>query len=447
MRRHAVIGLALVVGMLALACSGGDAEPRAAANAGTGTSDVDVSGGDVAVSQVAVAQVGVSQEGERTLGAHASGAGSAERPASAGSTTGAAPSPASADAASDAGGAPAGTAAEGSRLAAAADDNVVGEPAAGETTAGGATSAAAETRDAPEVEVLVVAAVEPRRPLIVLDPGHGGAASGAAAFGVVERDSNLDFALRVEPLLQAAGFDVILTRRTQARTAGVPETNAIDVPGFLLNRRDLQARVDLANAAGADLYVAIHSNGAADPSASGVEVYWDGLRPHAAENERLAQALQESVLESLQVATGYGAWDRGIREDTCWHISERDGECSPIFVLGPAQEIERSQVVLFGLDPAVLGFRADQDVLATRATQMPAALLELLFITNPWEAGVLKDEASRQAMAVGIMRGIVRYFAEGALVSERGGADAEAAELDVSGLDAGPAQAVTAGAG
>ncbi|PZC41658.1 MAG: N-acetylmuramoyl-L-alanine amidase/N-acetylmuramoyl-L-alanine amidase [Chloroflexi bacterium] len=279
--------------------------------------------------------------------------------------------------------------------------------------------------------------MEPRRPVVVLDPGHGGTNVGAVRFGVVERESNLDFALRVEQLLIAAGYDVILTRRTAARTVDVSEASLDEVPEFLINRPDLQGRVDLANEAEADLFISIHSNGAADPRASGIEVYWDAARPHAAENERLALALHESILDSLEIATGYRAWDRGIQEDTCWHISERTGECSPIFVLGPPDEIDRSRAIFFGLDPAMLGFAPGQDVLVSRATQMPAALLELLFITNEWEAGVLKDEASRQGIAVGIVRGIERYFLETASVSEQDGGGQEGAAQQEAGAGAG----------
>ena len=265
--------------------------------------------------------------------------------------------------------------------------------------------------DLPEV------VVEPRRPLIVLDAGHGGRETGAHAFGVVERESNLDFAFRVEALLQEAGFDVLLTRRTRDRTRDISEEYP-DAPDFVVNRPDLQARVDLANEAGADLFVSIHSNGANDARASGVEVYWNGQRPHAAANERLALALQESVLESLRSMAGYRAWDRGIREDSCWETSRWTGECSALFLLGPPTEIERERVVALALNPAALGFAPGQDVLRSRPTQMPAALLELLFITNEWEAGVLKNEIARQAIAAGIVQGIERYFAETAALAD-----------------------------
>ena len=259
------------------------------------------------------------------------------------------------------------------------------------------------------------AAAEPRR-LIVVDAGHGGASMGAVRHGVIERDSNLEMALRVEGLLVAAGFDVILTRRGEERVAAV--ANLPEAPESLVNRRDLQARVDLANAVGADLFIAIHSNGASDSAASGIEVWYDGRRAFAAENETLAQALQGRLVSAVERETGWRPWDRGVREDSCWNISERNGECSPLFVLGPAQEVKRSDVVRLGIDPGALGFAPGQERLITRPTRMPAALVELLFITHPFEAAKLKDEATRQALALGIVEGIVQYFTEQTLVTE-----------------------------
>ena len=306
-----------------------------------------------------------------------------------------------------------------------ADDAEAAAPAEDEADAPNQTPAAVTRTWAdslPMADSLAMAeppevVVEPRRPLIALDAGHGGNETGASAFGVVERESNLEFAFRVESLLQEAGFDVLLTRRTRDRTRDI-SAEYPDAPDFVVNRPDLQARVDLANEAGADLFVSIHSNGANDARASGVEVYWNGQRPHAAANERLALALQESILGSLRSMAGYRAWDRGIREDSCWETSRWTGECSALFLLGPPTEIERERVVALALNPAALGFAPGQDVLRSRPTQMPAALLELLFITNEWEAGVLKNEIARQAIAAGIVQGIERYFAETAALAE-----------------------------
>ena len=51
---------------------------------------------------------------------------------------------------------------------------------------------------------------EARRPVVVIDPGHAVDEVGAAAYGVVEKDSNLDMAVRVAGVLRLQGIDVIL---------------------------------------------------------------------------------------------------------------------------------------------------------------------------------------------------------------------------------------------
>src|SRR5260370_36657415 len=48
--------------------------------------------------------------------------------------------------------------------------------------------------------------------LVVLDPGHGGQASGAMCGAIFEKDLTLDVAQRVDRLLQAQGLATLMTR-------------------------------------------------------------------------------------------------------------------------------------------------------------------------------------------------------------------------------------------
>jgi N-acetylmuramoyl-L-alanine amidase len=245
---------------------------------------------------------------------------------------------------------------------------------------------------------------------VVLDPGHGGAEVGAANHGVVEKASNLDMAFRVERLLQAAGVRVVLTRREDRRVGQQPAAAgpspspgelATPAPegGFSSTRFDLQARVDMANAEQADLFVSIHSNGSPSPAESGMEVWYDPNREFGDQNRQLATDIQNSVLGELS-AFGYAAVDRGIKDDTCFR--NRNGRCFTLFLLGPARIVRRQELVARGLDPAAFGFREGQETASTRATNMPGVLVELLFISNAADAAVLRDEAGREAMARGI---------------------------------------------
>jgi N-acetylmuramoyl-L-alanine amidase len=95
---------------------------------------------------------------------------------------------------------------------------------------------------------------------IVLDPGHGGADTGAKGTrGTLEKDVTIAVARRLKAALEARlGARILLTRDDDA-----------DVP--------LDARASLANNNKADLFLSIHGNGSVRPSAAGAEVYYAGV--------------------------------------------------------------------------------------------------------------------------------------------------------------------------
>jgi N-acetylmuramoyl-L-alanine amidase len=204
-------------------------------------------------------------------------------------------------------------------------------------------------------------------------------------------------ALRVERLLTAAGVRVILTRRDDVRASeGAAPDGGVT---FGETRQDLQARIDLANTEQADLFLSIHSNGSTDGSQRGIEVYYDPNRPFSPASAQFAEDALGALLGRLESA-GFPVLDRGVKTSDC--IRVRDGRCFPLFVLGPPRTITRQQLLSRGLDPAVLGFPAGRESMTSRATEMPGILVELLFISNPSDAAILRDDAARDAMAQGI---------------------------------------------
>ena len=228
-------------------------------------------------------------------------------------------------------------------------------------------------------------------PVVVLDPGHGGAESGAAANGVVERDSNLDMAQRTAKYLKAAGVDVVLTREDENRAAGDSASGA-----FGATRTDLQARVHLANQVKAAVFVSLHSNGSGDVSARGVEAYWDSRRPWANDNLRLAQSLLTGVIDSLAKA-GYPTRNRGTIDAACWR--NNNGRCVGLFVLSPEGTLTSGANAAPG-----------NTTTSKEATNMPAALVESLFVSNVEDAALLRSDAARDAVAHGLSSGILRYL-------------------------------------
>lgn len=245
-----------------------------------------------------------------------------------------------------------------------------------------------------------------RRPVVVVDAGHAVDEVGAVAHGVVEKDSNLDFARRVAALLRVSGVEPVLTRDADVRAAA-PGQEPTVAQGWNGTRLDLQARVDLANAARADAFVSIHSNGAPTPDIRGHEVYYNSARSFSAENRRLASALLDGVTSELRAA-GLPAHPRGVIDDDC--LKPFFGRCYPLFLLGPTRSTDRPEIEARGGTPEVLGLPPGEPALVSRPSHMPAALVELLFISSPEDAAMLRDEVARDAMARGVARGIIEFL-------------------------------------
>ena len=84
---------------------------------------------------------------------------------------------------------------------------------------------------------------------IMIDAGHGGYDVGAESFyGYYEKDINLEIALLVGKQLKSYGYNVVYTRTS----------DSVSWPSS--NKKDLQARCDLAKKKNADLFVSIHLN-------------------------------------------------------------------------------------------------------------------------------------------------------------------------------------------
>jgi len=217
----------------------------------------------------------------------------------------------------------------------------------------------------------------PRPPVIFLDAGHGGKDPGAVHKGrngkvdLIEKDVNLDIAKRVGQLLQDRGFTVVYARETDTLLT------SFDGADDRTNRRnEIQARVDKANNAHADLYISIHFNSYNDPTVSGTEVYYCADRPFAAKSKRLAELVLQNILREL-AGIGYKAVNRGVRDDygvRPW---------PHFFALGPSLD---------------------------RPSQMPGVVVEALFLSNDAEAALLQKEETRQAIARAYAQAIVAYF-------------------------------------
>jgi len=247
----------------------------------------------------------------------------------------------------------------------------------------------------------------PARRVVVLDPGHGGDDPGAASFGIVERESNLDMAERIGTALRERGIEVVLTRATadRPRVDGRDATLAGATATFL----DLQDRIAIANAAQADVFVSIHSNGCVNPDASGVEVWFDSTRSFAEANRSLAEAVLSGI-EARAGTSGVAVPVHGLEDDV--GVADIAGHTTPLFVLGPTREVTWEELMGRGIEPSALGVTDPGASFWTDASTMPGVLVELLYVTNPSDAALLANDDARSAMATGVADGIARYLGQ-----------------------------------
>ena len=243
----------------------------------------------------------------------------------------------------------------------------------------------------------------PHGKLVFLDPGHGGIDWGAKAqkpdgTWIGEKTYTLDLAKRTAPLLQQAGYSVVLSRTSEATSDQWAVNNPprdLNGDGEIDSIDDVQARIDIANGVHADLLLSIHlnahslPNGAADPSFSGVTTLYDPDRTFSAENKRFAGLVQAQMLGVVGAALGRPSHDWGVADDTT--------------LATPFTTAHTSYHHDVELGPSQAGW--------IDASRMPGVISEPLFLTNPDEQAALLRDELRQAIAAGYVRAVQAYFA------------------------------------
>lgn len=131
------------------------------------------------------------------------------------------------------------------------------------------------------------------RPLIIVDPGHGGFDGGAVAHdGTVEKDINLKISGYTADLLQFCGFDVLMTRTTDDATDTTDSQKiATRKKSDMLNR--LKMMQENKNA----VYLSIHLNKFTTSAASGTQVFYGC---NGEDSYEMGLSVQEAVKNLLQ---------------------------------------------------------------------------------------------------------------------------------------------------
>ncbi|HWD09741.1 MAG TPA: N-acetylmuramoyl-L-alanine amidase [Actinomycetota bacterium] len=245
-----------------------------------------------------------------------------------------------------------------------------------------------------------------RNQTVFLDAGHGGPDPGAQGVTqggatVYERNLTLPVVMDTVPLLRAQGYRVVVSRTTNSAVAILTPA---DLDGGLLSVQgdhdDTAARAQCADAANASVLVSVHFNAGSYADDAGMLTAYDAARSFTAQNLALANLLQTDVLAALN-ANGAGIPNDGLVTDDeagAPALSEQAAAYGHLLILGPPEA----------------GY-------FTTASTMPGALIEPLFLTDPFEASIADSSAGQHEIAAGIARAVEAFLGPGPGSSPAGG--------------------------
>ena len=192
-------------------------------------------------------------------------------------------------------------------------------------------------------------------PVVVLDPGHGGAEPGAVSpSGLAEKGVNLAVARHAQAALEAAGVATILTR-----------TDDYEV--------SLPTRSEIARNVDPKAFVSIHHNAEPDGprDGPGAETYY---QIGSADSKRLAGLLYEEIVKAMS------------QYNVAW-VADRDAGAK--------------------YRP---GSNGDYYAMLRQPGKVVSVLAELAFISNPAEAELIARPDVQKVEGEAVARGIVRYL-------------------------------------
>lgn len=183
--------------------------------------------------------------------------------------------------------------------------------------------------------------------VIAIDPGHGGSDPGSVgATGSLEKNITFAICQELKGMLEASGAKVVLTR---TKDVDVARANASA-------KEELQARINVAEKAKADIFVSVHMDAFVSRDVGGTSTY---IYPKTNGDARLGKFIKDGVVNQLSTQ------DRGVRNCNFY-------------------------VVKF--------------------SSMPATLVEIAFISNTAEEKLMKSATGVKRAAQGLYQGIDRYF-------------------------------------
>ncbi len=191
------------------------------------------------------------------------------------------------------------------------------------------------------------------RPTVVLDPGHGGEDSGAiSSDNILEKDINLQIALKLKAFLQCNGFYVIMTRETDT---AIYDQEDIDNK----KRSDLLNRAEIFNESANNIVISIHQNKFTQSQYNGAQIFYS---PNNIKSEYLAENIKTSIVSLLQ--------------------NDNERQCK----------------------------KAGSEILILNNAEVPCVMVECGFLSNEIEKQKLIDDLYQYDMAYCICLGFLEYY-------------------------------------
>jgi len=226
------------------------------------------------------------------------------------------------------------------------------------------------------------------KPLVVIDPGHGGKDPGAVANGLQEKNINLSISTYLMGELQKKGYTVLLTRQDDRYLR-------------------LQERTDFANRHKADVFVSVHVNALPKGRhAKGMEIYIMAL-PSDKDAMELAKIENREISESNGGASSAAS---DARTEMLLHILGDMQQNAKITESMTFAEVLFQQGKNVGLPMRRI---AQAPFFVLRGAGMPSVLVEAGFLTEKSEAAMLGSSAYQKKIAQALGEGIVRFIKTG----------------------------------
>lgn len=225
-----------------------------------------------------------------------------------------------------------------------------------------------------------------KKPVVVLDAGHGGHDPGAVGNGLREKDITLKATMQLGKILESHGVVVRYTRTTDVYLK-------------------LAERTEIANKHDAAVFISLHCNAVPKGrKASGLEYYI--MAPPSDKD-----AMQLAVTENREISSGENTSEATERSDKRTQLLLK--------ILGDMQQNDKinestqlCEVLHANAKASGLPMRAVRQApfFVLRGAAMPAVLVEMGFITDAAEAKLLNTESYRDKLCRSIASSVVKYI-------------------------------------